>query len=143
VTVAEAAKQLGVTQEAVRGRIRRGTIEYEKDSDGKTYVYLTPEETEDNYVDNPMVNGYINALKSQIGALERDKEQMREESTRKDHIIMALTQRIPAIEAPVEQSTEQRESTLSASETEAKGDVPHDAAKREMRKSWWQRWFGT
>lgn len=146
VTVADAAKRLGVTQEAVRGRIRRGTIEYEKEEDGKTYVYLTPEEYDTNYIDNTMTNAYINALKSQIDALERDKEYLREESERKDHIIMSLTQRIPAIEAPAADSSkpsEPRESSVSDAETEAKGAaVPQESAEDEIKRSWWQRLFG-
>jgi len=153
LTVAEAAKRLELTQEAVRQRIRRGTIEYEKDTDGKTYVYLTADEADTNTVPNAVVNGYITALKSQIEslqqdkeALERDKEHMREESIRKDHIIMSLTQRIPAIEAPqtdAEDVAEPRESTVSDSGTDPKGDVPQESADKQIKQSWWQRLFGT
>jgi hypothetical protein len=40
VTVPDAADKLGVTQSAVRKRIQRGTIPWEKDEDGKTFVYV-------------------------------------------------------------------------------------------------------
>src|SRR3954471_10326321 len=91
VTIAQAAKQLGITQEAIRARIRRGSMESHKGEDGRTYVYLTEEES----VANGVSNDYINALKSQIASLEQDKEHLREESQRKDAIIMSLTQRFP------------------------------------------------
>jgi hypothetical protein len=100
VTVAEAAKRLGVTQEAVRGRIKRDTIQYEKDPDGKTCVYLTPEETEDNDTANDMTNAYISALTSQIqslkehvASLEADKEHFRQDALRKDHLLAVALER--------------------------------------------------
>jgi excisionase family DNA binding protein len=39
-TVREAAKVLGIGTDAVRKRIARGTISYEKDDAGRVYVYL-------------------------------------------------------------------------------------------------------
>jgi hypothetical protein len=98
VTIAQAAKQLGVTQEAIRARIRRGSIESNKGEDGRIYVYLTEEES----VANGVSNDYINALKSQIASLEQDKEHLRDESQRKDAIIMSLTQRFPTPDQPQE-----------------------------------------
>src|SRR3954454_19717644 len=40
VTVAEAAHRLGVSQDAVYKRIKRGTIPWDKAKDGKTVVYI-------------------------------------------------------------------------------------------------------
>jgi excisionase family DNA binding protein len=40
ITVQEAAYRLGVKDDAIRKRIQRGTLEHEKDSDGRVYVYL-------------------------------------------------------------------------------------------------------
>jgi excisionase family DNA binding protein len=42
LTVAQAAARLGVSQDAVRKRIKRGTIEYEQGQDGRLHVYLDP-----------------------------------------------------------------------------------------------------
>jgi predicted ArsR family transcriptional regulator len=91
VTIAQAAKQLGVTQEAIRARIRRGSMESHKGEDGRTYVYLTDQES----VANDVSNDYINALKSQIASLEKDRDEWREEAKRHQHIIMTLSQRFP------------------------------------------------
>jgi excisionase family DNA binding protein len=42
LTVAQAAARLGVSQDAVRKRIKRGTIEYEQGQDGRLHAYLDP-----------------------------------------------------------------------------------------------------
>ncbi len=147
LNVAEAARALGVSQQAIHGRIKRETIQHETGDDGRIYVFLPDEEVGDQPTDNPIVNGvvndYINALKSQIESLghqieslEHDREEWKEEARRKDHIIMALTQRIPELEA----AEEPRGSVVTASEDEAKGDdVPPEAQK----PSWWRRIFAS
>lgn len=57
LTVAQAAARLGVSQDAVRKRIKRGTIEYEQDQDGRLHVYLDPlevyETRQDRSADEP------------------------------------------------------------------------------------------
>jgi hypothetical protein len=40
VSVPDAARLLGISVEAVRGRIKRGTLEHEKEEDGAVYVLL-------------------------------------------------------------------------------------------------------
>ncbi len=146
LNVAEAARALGVSQQAIHGRIKRETIQHETGDDGRIYVFLPDEEVGDQPNDNSVVNGvvndYINALKSQIDSLglqieslEHDREEWKEEARRKDHIIMALTQRIPELEA----AEEPRESVVTAGKDEAKGDVPPEAQK----PSWWRRIFAS
>lgn len=44
MTVQEAAEVLGVTVEAVRGRMHRGKYEKEKDDEGRVYVLLLPDQ---------------------------------------------------------------------------------------------------
>jgi len=61
LTVSEAAKRLEVSTEAIRQRIRRGTIEYDQDDDGKYYVYLQSTEGVENNVHNN------DALQDQVG----------------------------------------------------------------------------
>src|SRR3954466_4215185 len=45
VTVPDAANLLGVSQSAVRKRIQRGTVPWDKDDEGRIYVYVDPTET--------------------------------------------------------------------------------------------------
>ena len=46
ISVAQAANRLGITQDAVRKRIARGTIRHEKDYEGRIFVYLDTFESE-------------------------------------------------------------------------------------------------
>jgi hypothetical protein len=136
LSVAEAAKELGISQQAVHGRIKRETIEHDIGDDGKIYVYV-----EDNGVDsdvgNHVVNDYITSLKSEIESLKRDREVWQEEARRKDTIIMALTNRIPELEASPETTPEPSESSVTDSDTQSRGVIPPDAQNR----SWWRRIF--
>src|SRR3954447_21778647 len=45
LTVPQAAERLGITQDAVRKRIKRGYIGWEKDDEGRLYVWVDPTET--------------------------------------------------------------------------------------------------
>jgi hypothetical protein len=77
VTVVEAAAILGITPDAVRSRLRRGSLRRDEAPDGTTLVVL-----EDDDRDRPDAStsdretaqttaAYIGALKSQIEMLER------------------------------------------------------------------------
>jgi hypothetical protein len=133
LTITEAAQMLGISTQAVHGRIKRGTLETDKGEDGKLYVYIDSN-GDGNGVGNDMTNRYIDALKSQIAALSQEKEDWKEEARRKDHLLAAALERIPpALEAPEESS----ESVVPDSEGESKGAVSPDSEKL----SWWRRIF--
>ena len=134
MSVSEAAARLGVTPDAVRQRIRRDTIEYEKTEDGRYYVYLTPQDT----LHDGLQDAYINALKSQIAMLERELEDRKEEAQRYQHLLARALERIPAIESPPDTPSEPRESPVSAS-----GDFGSTQAAPPPgeQRSWWHRLF--
>jgi hypothetical protein len=136
LSVAEAAKALGISQQAVHGRIKRETIEHDTGEDGKIYVYVEGNGVEQGVV-NSVVNDYITSLKSEIESLKKDREVWQEEARRKDTIIMALTNRIPELEAPSETTPEPSESSVRDSDTQSRGVIPPDAQNR----SWWRRIF--
>ena len=106
VTVQEAAQRLGISQDAVRQRVRRGSIRYDKDDKGRVYVYLDPTNKHPTTVrDEPgdtihdtLRNELVTELRDRIEFLETELADRKEESRRKDHIIAALTQRIPELE---------------------------------------------
>src|SRR5215207_141202 len=111
VTVQEAAQQLGITQDAVRQRIRRGSMRHDKDDKGRVYVYLDPTDTRPTPVhdvphgtvhDTSRSNELVTELRNRIQFLETELMDRKEEARRKDHIIAALTQRIPELEPPSE-----------------------------------------
>ena len=142
ISVPQAANRLGITQDAVRKRIARGTIRHGKDHDGRIFVYLDAFEREseidqDNGQDresktvlNDDQDKYIRSLEDQIDFLRRELE-------RKDTIIMSLTQRIPELEA----SPEPREGHGAASEEAAKSTTPQEQQNPSERRSLMHRFF--
>src|SRR5215211_5341127 len=119
VSVAEAAHRLGISQDAVYKRIKRGTIPWDKGEDDKTYVWIdevdgstdrarpsTDSTSESsNYVSKDEL---LSEMRARVSFLE-------EELQRKDAILLSLTQRIPELEPPREAPSEPRESSESAS----------------------------
>ena len=153
VTVAEAAERLGVSQDAVYKRIKRGTIPWDKDEDGKTVVYVeesngstdnskssTDESTDrlktstDNLGSSSIdvsVDVLVDELRDRVSFLE-------EELRRKDTILMSLVQRVPELEAP----PEPRESREAASEAPGRGGTLQEDSVTQEKPSWWRRFFG-
>jgi chromosome segregation ATPase len=153
LSVAKAAKVLGVSEQAVYARVKRGTIDHEKGEHGEITVFLDPEQengqTVDQSLDNPLVNDYITALKSEIETLKShteslitDREEWKEEARRKDTIIAQMNQtmgslitRLPELEAPQDTPPEATESPVTASDEENRGVIPPEPQNR----SWWRR----
>src|SRR5215213_9759773 len=91
----------GISQDAVRQRIRRGSMRHDKDDKGRVYVYLDPTDTRptpvhdalrDAVPDASRSNELVTELRNRIQFLETELADRKEESRRKDHIIAALTQ---------------------------------------------------
>jgi len=143
VTIPEAATLLGITQNAVRQRIRRGNIEYEKDDTGRTYVFLDSDVTRSDTTGDTSRDGLLyRSLQDQIDTLKRELSIRNEELRRKDHLLAALTERIPAIEPPPSSDAENTpseatESVLRDSKDTDRGDTPQEVQTRP----WWRRIF--
>ncbi len=133
LSLKEAAEILGISEDGVRKRVKRGSIPHDRDEDGKLYVYLDASETEPDMSGDASDDAPVWTL---VDQLRSENEYLREESRRKDHIIAGLVERIPELEAPA--SPEPRESPETASEdpggVEDRGD--------EERGPWWRRMFG-
>ena len=138
VTVPAAAGVLSVSQSAVRKRIQRGTIPWDKDAEGRVYVYVNPLETAPETkhsesrdgVSGPSRDELVAELRNQIGFLRGELE-------RKDTILMSLVQRIPELEAP----SEPRDAPETAAEGADRGTAPTDAQEPKERRSWLYRFF--
>jgi hypothetical protein len=130
LSVADAATQLGITSDAVRQRIRRGSIPHERDQDGKVYVYIHPNETRQDDRQDAYRDELVAELRNRIEFQERELE-------RKDAIIMSLTQRIPELEP----ASEPREGPSEAHHGAGQGDGTPSPEKATQRP-WWQRLFG-
>src|SRR5215210_7996213 len=104
LTVPEAAQALGISPEAVRNRLSRGTLKSVKEA-GTVYVLLETDRTHhtgdrpsDRSTDTPP--GLVDQMQARIDSLERQLEQANERDRENRRIIAALTSRLPAIEAP-------------------------------------------
>jgi hypothetical protein len=130
LSLREAAEVLGISEDGVRKRVKRGSIPHDRDEAGKLYVYLDVSQTEADMSAGASADSPVWAL---VDQLRSENEYLREESRRKDHIIAGLVEHIPELEAP----SEARESPKMASETGGRGEVPE-----EEQRPWWRRMFG-
>jgi len=140
MTVPEAADLLKITQSAVRKRIQRGTISWDKDDEGRIYVYVNSSETgldtgEDRSSDIPPGQSrdeLLEAYRDQVEFLRRELE-------RKDTLLMSLMQRVPELEGPIE--PREAPETL-AGDTDRSDEVRLESQESSQLRSWWRRFFG-
>lgn len=162
VTAQEAAEVLGITVEAVRARMRRGTLRKKKASDGTVYVRLDldriqtghdrsrphdartsernrPEEDRTSDLSGPDAS-VVEVLREQIEVLRSELEDRKEEARRKDAIIMSLSQRFPELPpaAPREDPGTQK---LTASEARDGSQAEAGEGEEPRRRSWLVRFF--
>jgi hypothetical protein len=159
LTAQEAAATLGISVEAVRGRIKRGTLRSMKAEDGTIFVYLNaadqtngrtrqadnqtqpvgdqtqpdhdhPEPDADQSQPVPDQSELIRVLNNQ---LESEREANRENR----RIIALLASRVPELEA----APEPREHPQTPGAQQGNGAVHPEDGGAEKR-SWWKRFFG-
>jgi hypothetical protein len=139
LTVQEAARRLDVSEGAVRKRVTRGTLRHEKAPDGRVFVYL------DAGVDTGVDEGVNPNNSALISRLEDEIAYLREESRRKDEIIMqqAMTVRQLTAGAPSEARESPAPSAPGPTPPEGSGEA-QGATERpeEPRRSWWREFFG-
>jgi hypothetical protein len=140
-TVAEAAEILGISAEAVRGRIRRGTLPVERES-GTVYVLLDHPSGDRTTDDQPRTTDDQPDDRTDLLIAElQDRVRSLEEANRENRrIIAALTSRIPAIEAPQE-ATETPE-TVEGEPERAEPRPATGGAQEGARRPWWRRVLG-
>jgi hypothetical protein len=127
--VTEAASILGISTEATRQRIKRGTLPTERDEEGNVFVLLKRTTADSTRTDaNGTDDGtHTNANRTDDGTDDKERlievlrDQLREEreaNRENRRIIAGLVQRVPELEA----APEPRESP--------------------QKPSWWRRFFG-
>src|SRR5918999_6288867 len=128
VTIQEAARRLGVKEDAIRKRIQRGTLPHEKTDEGQVFVWVdtAQDTTEDAYRDVSR-DALLEAKDETISALQEQLAQANERDRENRRIIAALTSRIPAIEAP----QEPRESSETGTEEPETAQPRYDAPAPE------------
>ena len=149
LTVAEAAERLGITKEAVRKRIHRGTLRADKDADGTVRVYLPSYSTASGTSSSPDRDLLYEEMRERIAYLERQLEEEREARRRADTLLARLKDNSPALKAPQEPlgSVEPTPFETSAGLLGEGSERPRDTAEFPMRggslaRPWWRRVFG-
>ena len=138
----EAAHALGVSVDAIRKRIQRGTIPHERHEDGRVYVLLdkasTMQDASSTVSDERPVRyrteELVESLQDQIGFLRRELE-------RKDAILLRMAERIPELEASAA-PLERQEAPAMASEGTVRREIPPESQEPTQRRSWLRRFFG-
>jgi len=152
LTVAEAAASLGITEGAVRSRIKRGTLPTTKEG-GTVFVLLGGGTSQANHPPNAGVPGdqseLIVSLQDQIRylreQLDAEREARTEERRRHDTVVAQLTSKIPAIEAPhpqeaadapgtVEEAPERPEPRPATGEAQEGVQRPQGGGLRGLRR---------
>jgi hypothetical protein len=134
IPLKEAAAELGISKDAVRQRIRRGTLRSDKGVDGRVYVYLDPS-TYDVHDDAPEERSeardhdLVDELRDRVSYLERQVEEEREARRRADTLLARLMDRVPELEAPQEAADDPE--TVE----ESKDELGAERARREMAES--------
>jgi hypothetical protein len=151
-TVPEAAELLGLTVEAVRGRIKRNKLRSSKE-DGTVYVYLdidqipTSQQPDEDQTAAP--TELVEVLKDQLAYMRDQLEAEREANRENRRIIAALTSRIPELSPPAqEEPSEATEAPETATEQpgrvgpQAPLEEAQEGAEAPRRRSWWREFFG-
>ena len=147
LTIQEAAHRLGVSESAVRKRIKRGTLKREKTEDGRVLVYIESTSAPGaEEARTPERDVLISEMQERLAFLERELDVRTEEIRRRDTIIMNMTEAMKALSPPSQEAPpDERESPETAEEQQGRGQ-PHSATVESQepvqRRSWWRRMFG-
>jgi hypothetical protein len=146
LSLQDAARELGITPDALRQRIRRGQYRSEK-SEGRVYVYLDTDRTETEHDVHPEPESASSAL---IYAKDETITLLREQlgAERAAHaearrLLAAALERIPPqIEAPSETRESPETATVEPERAEPRLTTEGTQEPRQERRSWWRRMFG-
>jgi hypothetical protein len=154
-TVPEAAQALGISPEAVRNRLSRGTLDSVREN-GSVFVLLNADKvryTTDRPADRPRhTDGTPDDISEDPGDLVASKDETirillqqleaeRTASAELRRIVAGLVQRVPELETGGEAAPEPRESPQTPSGQQGNGTTHPDDGGPEKR-SWWRRFFG-
>lgn len=140
-TVPEAAEVLGISPEAVRNRLSRGTLQSEK-VEGRVHVLLPRPDTSQSIgdVSSDIPTDIVEELRDRISYLERQVEEEREARRRADTLLARMMDRLPELEAPSETSASSE--TVEDEPERAEPRPATGEAREPVRRPWWRRVFG-
>jgi hypothetical protein len=157
-SIRDAAKALDLTEEAVRQRVKRGTLDSIKVG-GSLFVLLDTDTSSDrsndreqpvreeaSYVSSDLstdTSRLVENLEDEVAHLRRQLEQANERDRENRRIIAALTTRIPELPPAREHNASSNESgsPVSSSDAEGSGAVVSNEQELAKRRSWLYRFF--
>jgi len=158
LTVAAAAERLGITKEAVRKRIHRGTLRSDRGSDGTVMVYVPASEASSSTSTSPDRELLYVEMRERIAYLEGQVEEEREARRRADTLLARLMDRMLELEAPPGEPAPFREQPGGPSSAGAgfsregappagdgsqrSGDTAEFPVRGSLTRPWWRRVFG-
>ena len=123
MTIDEAARLLGISREAVRKRIKRGTLKAKKDKNGRWAVEVPDDIPDTGQDDIPDTSTkLVQALQDEINYLREESRRKDQLIYQKDQIIYSLAEKIPRLQEPEEKE-------------------PQRADPKEKPASWFDRIF--
>jgi hypothetical protein len=145
--VGDAAQELGISTDAVRKRIARGSLRSDR-KNGHVRVWLDDSGTEAGREAQVESGALVEVLQDHITDLRAQLEAEREARRRADTIIAQLTQANAALAArvPELEAAESREETAEGAAEETERAEPHSnagEAQEGAQRPWWRRMFGS
>ena len=153
VPVQEAAHLLGISPEAVRSRLYRGTLDKETGTDGTVYVRLHADQLrrdDDQTGDQSQPNAEIvGELRARVEDLREQLAEEREARRRADTIIAQLARTteeqartIRELEAPASPEAPEAAETVEEEPERAEPRPATGGAQEGVQRPWWRRVFG-
>jgi hypothetical protein len=144
MTVPEAAEALAISADAVRSRIKRGTLPTVREG-GRVFVLVGGETTDRPSAQaqptkRPGEDRLYEEMQERIRYLERQVEEEREARRRADTLLARLMDRMPEIEAPSETPGAPETAEEEPERTEPRPDTLRP--QEGVRRPWWRRVFG-
>jgi hypothetical protein len=133
LSVPDAAKRLNISEGALRQRINRGTIEHEKDADGRVYVFVQDIDDVQQREQYGGMTPIVEVLRDEVEHLRRQLDEEREANRENRRLLAAALERIPELE-PAQEAPEAPERDFGTGEGV-------ETPSRAQKRSWWHRLF--
>jgi hypothetical protein len=143
MSVPEAAEVLGITADAVRSRIKRGTLPTVREA-GRVFVVVEGADrptAQAQPTNRPGEDRLYQEMQARIAYLERQVDEEREARRRADTLLAQLMQRIPELEAPSDTPGPSETAEQEPEGAQPRPDIP-GAQEGVQRVSWWRRIIG-
>jgi hypothetical protein len=137
----EAAELLGVSKDALRQRIKRGTVRSDKGEDGRVYVYVDASTLASTHGVHNTATAEQAPDRTQelISTLREQLQVERQAHAEARRLLAAALERIPPqLEAP---SEAQGTPTEGTDEQQGRGPIPDAGGPQEAtERRWWEFW---